>query len=158
VRATMAVDGDVLTLRANSEARFERAKATLAAALGPLDCIGETREDAAAMWRRLRERGGDGGDRDSDAALADARDGFGDPPPAEVAEALERFVAEREVAWLDEPIPALAGLTPRQAADDPTRCEDLLALLHEYERAPVPEGARGYDVARLRRHLGLGGT
>lgn len=152
LRAHLAVEGDVLTLSANSEARFERAKAMLADALGSLDCIAETREDVAAMWSRLRR----GAAREHDDALAGAGGGLGDPPPAEVAEALDRFIAEREVAWLDEPVPALAGLTPRQAADDPSRREDLLALLHEYERARVPAGARGYDVARLRRLLGMG--
>lgn len=45
-----------------------------------------------------------------------------------------------------EPVPG--GLTPRGAADDPARREDLFALLHEYERMSVPDGAFSYDVAR----------
>jgi hypothetical protein len=48
-------------------------------------------------------------------------------------------------------------LTPRQAADDPTRREDLLALLNEFDRAEVDEasGLMTFDVARLRLQLGL---
>lgn len=40
-------------------------------------------------------------------------------------------MADAEDRWCDERVPALGGLTPRQAADDPTRRADLLALLAE---------------------------
>ena len=63
-------------------------------------------------------------------------------------EAIRRY----EAAWLDEPIPALDGYTPRQAADDPTRRGDLIALLDTF---PVLEGAVGMDAERLRAALGL---
>jgi hypothetical protein len=62
--------------------------------------------------------------------------------------------ARREHAWLDEEIPALEGLTPRQAADDPSRREDLLRLLRDFERG-VPKGVGGFDPDRLRAALGL---
>ncbi|MGH9089793.1 MAG: YecA family protein [Acidimicrobiales bacterium] len=76
--------------------------------------------------------------------------------PLDVVEETRETI--EDAARLDEPVPALGGLTPRQAADDPTRREDLLALLHEYERMAVPEGAVSYDVSRLRELLGLRGT
>ncbi|MEC9326226.1 MAG: hypothetical protein VYB90_20535, partial [Actinomycetota bacterium] len=44
------------------------------------------------------------------------------------------------------------GYTPRQAADDPTRRGDLIALLDTF---PVLEGAVGMDAERLRAALGL---
>jgi hypothetical protein len=34
-----------------------------------------------------------------------------------------------ERRWLDESVPALGGVTPRQAADDPTRRDDLVRLI-----------------------------
>lgn len=144
VRATASVEGETLTVWANSEVRFERMKDTLTAALGTLEPLEERRERAADAARRLRGAPpAPAGDREL-------------PPEAETA--LAQFMREREVAWLDEAVPALGGLTPRQAADDPTRHEDLLALLHEYERAPVPEGMASFDVARLRELLGLPAT
>jgi hypothetical protein len=63
---------------------------------------------------------------------------------------------EKEDAWLDESIPALGGFTPRQAAADPTRREDLVALLNEFDRhGTVPSQVVTFDVSRLRQQLGL---
>ena len=50
-------------------------------------------------------------------------------------------------------LPALAGLTPRQAAGDPTRREDLLRLLRSFEG--FTSGPGTMDVARLRDALKL---
>ena len=62
--------------------------------------------------------------------------------------------------WLDEHVPALDGLTPRQAAADPTRREQLERLLAEFdnrETPGLPDGveAFSYDIAALRHELGL---
>lgn len=51
---------------------------------------------------------------------------------------------------MEESVPALAG----QAAADPTRREDLEALLHEFERRQPPPGALTFDTSRLRSLLG----
>ena len=56
-----------------------------------------------------------------------------------------------ERAWLDEPIPALAGATPREAAADPTRRPDLIRLLDSFG----PSGPGAMDAVRLRTQLGL---
>jgi hypothetical protein len=66
-------------------------------------------------------------------------------------------VQQQELRWLDESIPALQGLTPREAAADPTRREDLVALLRDFELRgrSMPEGAMSFDPDRLRRALGL---
>lgn len=71
---------------------------------------------------------------------------------------LDQVMRDHEQRWLDESVPALAGLTPRQAAADPTRREDLLALLREFDQSAtsMPEGMASFDVGRLRRELGLG--
>jgi hypothetical protein len=72
-----------------------------------------------------------------------------------VAAALAEFIRAQEQAWLDEPIPALAGATPREAAADPTRRPDLLRLLDTYDE-PTGAGIVTMDPARLRAALGLG--
>jgi hypothetical protein len=70
-----------------------------------------------------------------------------------LAAAMEQFTAQYENAWLDDPIPALAGYTPRQCADDPTRRPDLIALLDSF---PEDDGRPGtMSPARLRSVLGL---
>jgi hypothetical protein len=55
--------------------------------------------------------------------------------------------------WLEESVPALGGITPREAAADPTRWEDLEALLRSFERREGPNPAM--RASSLRRKLGL---
>jgi hypothetical protein len=58
-----------------------------------------------------------------------------------------------ETAWLDEAIPALAGHTPRECANDPTRRPDLIRLLDSF---PQDNGQPGtMSPTRLRTVLGL---
>ena len=62
------------------------------------------------------------------------------------------YIAEYERTWLDEPVPALGGVTPREAAADPTRRGDLIALLNSFPSAGSP---LQMDGERLKRALGL---
>ena len=75
-----------------------------------------------------------------------------------VKEMLRTFIAEREEAWCDEEIPALGGLTPRQAVADPAGRESLDRLLGEYgsyvDAEEDPELVTQHPD-RLRRLLGL---
>ncbi len=70
-----------------------------------------------------------------------------------MAAALAQVTADYENRWLDMEIPALAGLTPRQAAIDPTRREDLLRLLNSFDGSAAGPGTM--DVSRLRAALKL---
>jgi len=82
-------------------------------------------------------------------AAEDARD----PDDSAVAEMLDEFIREYEAKWLDEPIPALDGHTPRHAADDPTRRGDLIKLLDSF---PADDDTPGrMSAERLRSALGL---
>ena len=76
-----------------------------------------------------------------------------DPDDPEMAAYLDEFVRDYETRWLDEPIPALDGHTPRQAADDPTRRADLIQLLDTFPAGEAAHG--GMDADRLRAALGL---
>lgn len=73
-----------------------------------------------------------------------------EPDDPEMIAAMEEFMRDYETRWLDESIPALNGLTPRQAADDPTRRGDLIKLLDSF-----PATERGMNADRLRAALGL---
>ncbi len=100
-------------------------------------------------------------DRDAIEALLDDVD-TSDPEQAMAALNAE-LARQAQARWLDDHVPALGGLTPRQAAADPTRREQLERLLDEFDDrgsalpADLPEGfvAFSYDVAALRRELGL---
>lgn len=102
------------------------------------------------------------------SAIEAALDDLGDADEATVVARLNAEIARQAQArWLDDRIPALGGLTPREAAADPTRREQLERLLDEFEAADERlrqlsaghEGLAGgpitYDVAELRRELGL---
>lgn len=103
-------------------------------------------QDPAATMSREGERAG-----------GRHHDDEGEGPSGE-EEAMIRAVKEKHYRdWLDQEVPALRGLTPRQAATGkPTEREELALLLAEIENreARVPEGQR-CDVAVLRRELGL---
>lgn len=78
------------------------------------------------------------------------------PPDIGLAEAdLAGIVRQHEDRWLDDHIPALGGMTPREAAASDRRT-DLEALLDDFEwtdrQSPSPFAM---DVGRLRRELGL---
>ena len=80
---------------------------------------------------------------------SDERTSDNDP---ELAAALATVMQERERRWVDEPVPALRGLTPRQAADDPVAREELERLLRTLDDR---RGSGGFDTDRIRDLLGL---
>ncbi len=72
-------------------------------------------------------------------------------------DAIEREFKERHMlAWLDHEIPALGGLTPREATKSRRSMQSLELLLREIENheARLPESQR-FDVSRLRAELGV---
>jgi hypothetical protein len=102
-------------------------------------------------------------DRD---AIQAALDDLGDADEATVLARLNDEISRQAQArWLEEHVPALGGLTPREAAADPTHREQLERLLAEFDAHaerpsnPDPEGTIGglitYDTVALRRELGL---
>ena len=69
----------------------------------------------------------------------------------EVAAMFAEYIAKYERDWLDMDIPALGGLTPREAAVDPIARNDLIALLNSFPRGHP----NTMDADRLRAALGL---
>jgi hypothetical protein len=134
--------GGTLKLETNSRERADRLRSLVEERLGPL------------VTFRVREH------MDPVAQLS-GREGRpvhpAEPPPAEVLEVMRRLQTEHYRRWLDESIPALGGLTPREAArrkGAPRRELDVLLAEMEHGEAGRPEAGR-VDVAGLRRELGL---
>jgi len=141
IRATIELDGDQVKVETNSEARQDRVLAALRSVQPGIEVVQETRVPAHDMQEAMSRA--PAGARES-SSLLDSND-------PRVAAALDEFVRQHERAWLDEHIPALAGLTPREAAADPTRRPDLIRLLDSFP----PGGSGQMDPARLRAELGL---
>lgn len=143
IRATLVLDGDTLRVETNSEKRMERVLATLARLDPGMNVVDESRRalrdarEAVELAKQMPMTGSD--------TL--------DPDDPEMAALLDEFVRDYETKWLDEPIPALDGHTPRQAADDPTRRADLIKLLDTFPA--IEPGGVGMDADRLRAALGL---
>lgn len=139
IRATITIEGATIQVETNSEPRMDRVLSTLLALEPDLHVRAQTRAPAEDLQEAMsRAPGG------APASTIDPSD------PA-IADALEQLTRTHEQAWLDEPIPALSGLTPREAAADPTRRPDLVRLLDSY--GPAAPGTM--DPDRLRAQLGL---
>ena len=133
VRGKMRLDGRALRIEANSEERFEELQERIAALV------------PGARPTEVRRTG-----LDDAMAAAAADDAPPEPPPPGSEEVIAEYLADHDRRWVDMTLPALGGLTPREAADDPTRREDLLLLLDEFEASMAPE-----RTARIRSALGL---
>ncbi|MGH3384413.1 MAG: SEC-C metal-binding domain-containing protein [Nocardioidaceae bacterium] len=139
IRATITLDGSTIQVETNSEPRMVRALDALRDLQPGLELLTQTRRPV------------------DDVQEAMSRGPAGEPAPTldpndpQIAQALEQMIRAHEQAWLDEPIPALAGVTPREAAADPTRRPDLLRLIDTVG----PAGPGAMDADRLRAQLGL---
>lgn len=147
LRATVEMAGTQVHVHTNSEARLERVLAVLRGVEPEIALVQQTRRPArdAAEMTQLAARFPDTGSAARPQPL--------DPTDPHVAAALRQFSLDYEHRWLDEPIPALAGRTPRQAAADPTRRDDLTRLLDSFPTDPANPGLM--DPGRLRAELGL---
>ena len=113
------------------------------------------------LGRLVRHQGDEFRDMDT-ASLASAQP----PPPdheeeipAEIAETIVReMMAAKYAEWLDNPVPALDGKSPRQASRDPEaqeQLEELLKTVEYMEERKRRDGEPHIDVADIRRELGL---
>ena len=81
--------------------------------------------------------------------------------PPEVSAALRQMKVEQFERWCELTIPALGGLTPRQAAASRSKRvrDELALLLKEIERSEATAPSdEGFDVDVIRRELGLTGA
>jgi len=148
---TIDIRCGALEIEVNSDRRAKEIAQEIKERLGSrCRFVGEERKSPEALFRGQQGRRKDRGEG--------RRDDFESVPPEFRAALREQMKAHWE-AWLDIPIPALKGQTPRAAARTPQGRERLEALLMEYEyrndSALQPELRP--DVAELRRKLGLPG-
>jgi hypothetical protein len=139
VRATMTMEGDRLEVQTHSEPRVDRVLAVLKNALPDARLLSDQRAPLAPGQLPRPPR----------------LPGPGVVPGPDAIAELQELIEQR---WLDESVPALAGLTPRQAAADPTRRDELRRLIASFPADDgVPEGAFTMRPARLRELLDLEG-
>ncbi|GLV08481.1 hypothetical protein MyChFU_18010 [Mycobacterium intracellulare subsp. chimaera] len=138
IRAHLELRDNELDIHANSVARFERVLATVRALDPPVTVLRETREPASDL-RAIRQ-----------LSEGNSPDELLDPG---IAAALDELARKHETAWLDESVPALAGRTPRQCVEDPTRRPDLIRLLESFPQDDSRPGTM--SPSRLRAALGL---
>ena len=141
--ASLELTGRTLTLQAMSRARAARVIDLLDGVHAKLTQTDFEVTDPGQM------RGGDGEPTGAELAPAGEPSLTEDP---EIQAAIADHIAQYETSWVDTPIPALRGLTPRQAAADPTRREDLERLLAEFPSTGSP---LHMDAQRLRQLLDL---
>ena len=73
-----------------------------------------------------------------------------EPKAPELTEALRAFKQQHYESWLDTPLPALSGLTPRAAAAKPRKRAQVVVLLKDIENreSHLPPHER-FDVSCL---------
>lgn len=135
VRGTVTVTGPAVEIDTNAEARLHRLVGRVREAFGDVTPDVDRR---TPMWRVMDDR-----------RLYDVSEPPAEPSASERA-ALDEVIREHEQRWIDESIPALDGLTPREARDHPTGRAALEELL-----ASFPVTAGGFDPDRLRELLDL---
>jgi hypothetical protein len=142
LRASMTLEDGRITVETMSEARVERVLDVLTSEIAGATVISDVRREMDRI--------------EPPAGLVQPHS----PDDPGVKEALRAFIAQRERAWCDEKIPALGGLTPRQAAADPAGREGLERLLAEYGTHVDPQEDPELVTQhpdRLRRLLGFDG-
>lgn len=149
---TCEISGDVLTMETNSVERGARGRALVEKLAGAaVHHRATTHEDLRKLvMERVTAQALGRGDEESDGAAEV------DP---DVAEALvAAHYARHYRAWIDEPVPALDGRTPRDAAQHPAMRDRVEALIHDlesmYERA-LKSGQPAYDPSWMWDELGL---
>jgi hypothetical protein len=156
LRGSLRREADGFAVHTNSAARAAWFTDLIDEVVPDAELVDEERQPVSDLLGRGRgasdldgDDGDDGGMLDLDTLDPDAR--------AELEEQLDAMMTRHEDAWIDTALPALDGVTPRVAVDDPTRREAVLRLLDDFERhaARWNSPGRPMDAGRLRRLLGL---
>lgn len=137
-------DGDWLRLETHAKARAQRGRLWLESIAGEAVMYHHDSHQSVASAMAQRERDGVVGPEPS-----------GEP---EAQEILTEYLNDYYRKWLDEPIPALDGRTPREAAASRAWRSKLRDLLKAMENAGARDELRGrasYDTKWLWQELGL---
>lgn len=145
IRGSIAFEGDHATIEANSRKRADRLERMLLRAAPGAQLL---RRDERAIEEAAAE---EQAERGSSAQPIDV----GAHP--ELAHAMEAFMRAHEARWVDEEVPALGGLTPRQAVADRDARPELEALLDDmaWQRDRAAGGVALMDPTRVRALLSM---
>ena len=151
IRGSITLDGDRATIDANSGKRAARLERTLLRAAPGARLIRREEQGIEEALEEERAKGPVEGA--AEGATHGPLDVSAHP---ELAEAMDAFIRRSEASWVDESIPALGGLTPRQAAADRTARPELEALLDDMAWQHRRAGGGGLmDPSRVRALLGI---
>ena len=143
IRGSITLDGDRATIDANSVKRATRLGRTLLRAAPDARLVRRVERAIDEAMEEERAKG----------PAAEPIDVAAHP---ELALAMDEFMRRAERNWIDEAVPALGGLTPRQAAADRRVRPELEALLDDFAWQDRQAHAPGLmDPARIRALLGL---
>lgn len=143
IRGSLTLDGDRATIEANSVKRAARLERTLLRAVPGARLV---RREERAMDEVMEEERAKG-------PAAEPIDVAAHP---ELWLAVKELMQTAETNWIDEAVPALGGLTPRQAVADRRLRPELEALLDDMTWQQRRSGGAGLmDPSRIRALLGI---
>ena len=146
--AFVSIEGDSVVLRVNSREREERVRERIDQVFG--DLVVKVDRSSEAMDMEAIQRG-----------PGPVDDGPEDEPiPLDVQrQVVHQMLASHYRRWLDEPVPALDGLTPRQAAAKRSHRQRVVALLKSIEvdarRRGSDDPMAGFDFRWLWKELSI---
>ncbi|MFQ5698048.1 MAG: YecA family protein [Myxococcota bacterium] len=136
------LEGTRLQLETNSRERADALRARVETACEGLLC------------HRAREHS----DPFSPPVQAAMRDASPEPPPPEAEQLILDFKRRHYLEWLDQPLPALDGLSPREAVSTARGREAVDVLLKDMENREQRSPDRSaFDFSEVRRELRLEG-
>ncbi|HKB25423.1 MAG TPA: SEC-C metal-binding domain-containing protein [Methylomirabilota bacterium] len=148
---TFVLEERRVVLETISRQRAERGRALLEAAAGPAVAYRATSHES--VQRALERRRARPAARDRRPARPEE-----EVPPEAAAEIVQAFYERHYRGWLDEPLPALRGRTPRQAVGLKSARPKVIALLKDMENLSARERMEGhsaYDFGWMWGELGL---
>jgi hypothetical protein len=158
---TMNIEDCKLIVSVNSTKRAEKVRRLVEKRLGKeavykTTLIEPIEPEVEKMWAAATsgslmpaEEGRKGSEQTRVISLADL--------PPEVRLQLEEHARQHWITWVDQPVPALNNMTPREAAKTAEGRELLESLLLDYERHDDADNENPMrpDIPELRRKLGM---
>jgi len=146
--ALVALEGDSVVLQVNSREREAKVRERIDHVLGEL-VVEVERSDEAMDMETMQQ-----GPRPVDDDRED------EPIPLDVQrQVVHQMLATHYRRWLDEPVPALDGLTPREAAAKRSHRQRVISLLKGIEvdaaRRGPDDPAAGFDFGWLWKELSI---
>ncbi len=146
--AMVCLEGDSMVLRVNSREREEKVRERIDDVLSELVVKIERSEDAIDVEAMGRE------ETSSDVEQED------EPIPLDVQrQIVHEMLSTHYRSWVDEPVPALDGLTPREAVAKRSHRQRVISLLKDIEvdtaRRSSDDPGAGFDFSWLWKELGL---